>query len=158
MQTDANTETITLGNYLRKPSYFATQRQPFKAILDNFLYTTETMLFYGASGSAKSLFTLGLCVAYADDTCNEFLGQTIGTGKVLYLDGEMHSNTIADRFDTFEATTLDTLDYLQMTEIVDSGRTVDLSKDVQRNAVVRLVEEKRYDLVVIDSVDRKSVV
>ncbi len=152
MQTETQTETITLGNFLRKPSYFDSQRQPFKPILDNFLYTTETMLFYGASGSAKSLFTLGLCCAYADDACSEFLGQEIGTGKVLYLDGEMHSNSIADRFDTFEATDLDNIDYLQMTEVVDTGRTVNLSKDSQRKAIVRLVAEKGYDLVVIDSV------
>lgn len=151
-QVTQKTVKLNLSDYIRNTDFYESQVQEFKPILNQFLYTTETMLFYGASGSAKSFFTYGLCAAFADEDVSEFLGQAIGTGKVLYVDGEMHANTINARADNFGTKRLDNLHYLAMTEVVDKGVTVDLSKDNQRADVVEVVKVGGYDLVVIDSV------
>ena len=123
-----------------------------ESILDGFLYKTELMMLYGASGSGKSLFTFGACCAYANPDIGTFLGTDVGTGKVLYVDGEMHANTIVSRREAFQASGLENLHYLAMTEIVDEGETVDFCRDDQANELVDYVRDNGFDLVVLDSV------
>ncbi|PKI17100.1 AAA family ATPase [Colwellia sp. 12G3] len=137
--------------FLRKSAYFYDHKTEMKPLLDGFLYESESMFFYGASGSGKSLFVYSLAVEIAGDS-GSFLGIDCATNKkVLYIDGEMHYNTICDRFDSLGCS--DKLDYLSSTDMVaNSTQPINLSQESDFEDLINLVVKNKYDLVVIDNV------
>lgn len=137
--------------FLRKSEHFYNHRTEMKPLLEGFLYETESMFFYGASGSGKSLFAYGFAVAIAGES-GSFLGIPCAKNKkVLYIDGEMHYNTICDRFDSLGVN--DNLDYLSCTDMVANGEyPINLSQADKLEQLVNIASNYKYDLVVIDNI------
>ncbi|WP_170235845.1 AAA family ATPase [Colwellia demingiae] len=122
-----------------------------KPLLDGFLYESESLFFYGASGSGKSLFAYAFAVAIAGES-GEFLSIPCATNKkVLYIDGEMHYNTICDRFESLGES--NNLDYLSSTDMVSNKvNPINLNEEVNFEELVDIVIKNQHDLVVIDNV------
>mgnify|MGYP003664858734 CR=1 FL=1 len=150
MKTNPLEQARVFENAIKSPEWFVDNKTDFTAILEGFLYSGECMMFYGASGSGKSLFTYGLCCAIANNE-KTFLGINKSSNqKVLYVDGEMSTNSIAQRVEMFDQ--LEGIDYMACSLIADSGLTVNFSESKQANWLVEKVKESEYNLVVIDSV------
>ncbi|WP_165399037.1 AAA family ATPase [Shewanella maritima] len=116
-------------------------------IVEGLLYDTESMLVAGASGAGKSLFTYALCKAVSSYE-GEFLGQPCATGKtVLYLDGEMHINSIGRRVKTLGGN--NNIGYYSKP---NSNPDLDLTLEEHRDAIIDAVIAGGYDIVVLDSV------
>lgn len=140
-----------MEEFLRKSAYFYEHKTEMKPLLDGFLYESESMFFYGASGSGKSLFAYALAVTLAGDS-GEFLGIKCATNKnVLYVDGEMHYNTICGRFDSLGCN--ENLAYLSSTDMVANEiPPLNLSNTDNFEALIKIVVEHQYELIVIDNV------
>lgn len=117
--------------------------QPF--ILDPILAPGGTALIYGRAGVGKSFLALGLALAAAGG--GSFLGWTAPRPrKVLYLDGEMRREAVAERLRLFGPPPASLRMWLATEE---HGSALDLSTE---NGIVRLMASwGDVDLVVIDS-------
>ena len=137
-------ETATLSTFINS-------KTEMKPLLSGLLYETETLLLYGASGSGKSLFTYSLASSLSSDA-GEFIGQpTAKDLKVLYIDGEMHTNSIAQRAETFGFT--DNLHYLASARLADTRAvSIDFNEESHFEGLLNDVRENGYNLVVLDSV------
>ncbi|MDO6763407.1 AAA family ATPase [Agarivorans sp. 1_MG-2023] len=132
---------------IKPMNWFVDNRTEMNAIWDGFISEGETMLFYGAAGSGKSLFAYSLSVAIAGGS-ESFLGQRCSSGKkVLYVDGEMSTNTVAARVDSLGQHP--NVDYLSVPNL---SRAFDLSGTEDREALLLNVSAGGYDFVVIDNV------
>jgi KaiC/GvpD/RAD55 family RecA-like ATPase len=144
----------SINNAIKPLGWFKDNKQELEPYVDGLLYRSETLFLYGAAGSGKSLTTFALAKSLASDG-GEFLGRKAAKNlKVLYLDGEMHVNSIGARVELFGADDLSSeqFRYLQATAISGEGEAFDLSDPNWLNPILNFVAQKNIDLVVIDSV------
>ncbi|WP_164684027.1 AAA family ATPase [Vibrio maerlii] len=121
-----------------------TEREP---LVEGLWDKNETMMVFAGSGVGKSLFSYNLVEALATSK-GEFLGQKAATNqKVLYLDGEMSTNSIGSRVDPNEVSELGNIDYIA-SEV--NEEVIDLTEAEQRAHLIEIARD--YDLVVLDSV------
>ncbi|SBO11737.1 hypothetical protein VME0621_03873 [Vibrio mediterranei] len=124
----------------------AGMREP-EQLVDGLWDKGETMMVFAGSGVGKSLFSYNLVECLATDK-GQFLGQECAINqKVLYLDGEMSTNSIGSRVDPSMLDMLGRIDYIA-SEV--NEEVIDLTLADQR---AHLIEMSRgYDIVVLDSV------
>ncbi|HCH2844794.1 TPA: AAA family ATPase [Vibrio parahaemolyticus] len=121
-----------------------TEREPLVAGLWD---KGETMMVFAGSGVGKSLFSYNLVETLATEQ-GEFLGQDCATNqKVLYLDGEMSTNSIGSRVDPDMLDDIGSIDYIA-SEV--NEEVIDLTNDEQRAFLIEMA--RGYDVVVLDSV------
>lgn len=150
------TETLEKKNYFQNNfkgmEYFLENKTEMKTILEGFLYETETMLFYGASGSGKSLFSYALAQHLSDASFtpdNDFMGIPCAQDlKVLYADGEMHVNSIASRVESLGSGGFG----MTYFAAADVGRSINLANEVQAKHFIDAVKDGGFKLVVLDSI------
>jgi putative DNA primase/helicase len=119
---------------------------PQRFILEPILTLGTAALIYGPAGVGKSFLALGLALAAAGG--DRFLGWTAPTPRtVLYLDGEMTRQALADRLRLFGPPPPSLQVWLAAEQ---EGPRLDLST---LQGLVRLVESLGHDvdLVIIDS-------
>ncbi|NKF51335.1 AAA family ATPase [Shewanella sp. WXL01] len=132
--------------HVKPVSWHIENKREFKPLLEGWISEGETMLFYGASGSGKSLFAYNFAVAIAGDK-SEWLEQPCATGvKTLYVDGEMATNTVAQRGEA-----LGHHDNIAYCSVPCMDGTFNLSKQEDRELIYAEVRENDHQLVIIDN-------
>ena len=154
MNTQENNENAAVNNFnhlVRDMEYFEDNREEMFPLLDGFMSSIETMLLHGQAGSGKSLFTYSLVRALASDD-GEFLGIPCAKGlKVLFCDGEMHNNTIADRAKTLGKHP--NIQYISTTDAIKvDKKAINLSDDEDKYKLIQTIKDGGFKVVVFDSV------
>ena len=120
---------------------------PQRFLLDPILASGSAALIYGPAGIGKSFLALGLALAAARG--GRFLGWTAPKPhKVLYLDGEMRREVVAERLRLFGAPPPPPRMWLATEQ---AGSKLDLATG---DGILRLLahwREVNVDLIVIDS-------
>ncbi len=120
---------------------------PQRFLLDPILAPGSAALIYGPAGVGKSFLALGLALAAARG--GRFLGWTAPKPhKVLYLDGEMRREAVAERLRLFGAPPPSLRMWLATEQ---AGSKLDLATE---DGIIRLLahwREVNVDLIVIDS-------
>ncbi|WP_261833130.1 AAA family ATPase [Vibrio ishigakensis] len=118
-----------------------------EALVDGLWNKGETMMVFAGSGVGKSLFSYNLVEALSTSR-GEFLGQVCAVDKtVLYLDGEMSTNSIGSRVDPEMLGEIHRIDYIA-SEV--NEQVIDLTLADHRDYLIE--QARSYDIVVLDSV------
>lgn len=137
-------------NQIFKPKKMAeifSQMTEPESLVDGLWNKGETMMVFAGSGVGKSLFSYNLVEILATSK-GEFLGQSCATEqKVLYLDGEMSTNSIGSRVAPEMLSQIGLIDYIA-SEI--NEEVIDLTIADQRDYLIELA--RSYEIVVLDSV------
>ncbi len=131
----------------RKMDEIVDSMTEIKPLVNGLWNKGETVMVFAGSGVGKSLFSYNL-VECLSTSKGEFLGQECEVNQsVLYLDGEMSTNSIGARVDPSMLCDLGNIDYIA-SEV--NEQVIDLTIAEQRDHLIEMA--RKYDVVVLDSV------